>query len=277
MIGALFALSAYGLALVWGVMNVKNLAQGDFVIAGGYVSWWLAQHGLPPLLGVPVAFVVLWGIGYVVYRTVISRVIERRPVHLAAGHVRPRDHDRADPEPAVRLRHAERAVAVRHAVFLRRFHRRTDRQAARRADRGGSRRRRHRVHEDQPHGAGDPRHRAGRPRGPGARHRHREGLCLHLFAQRGDLRRSRGDYRDGLGHPAVLRDHPLGAFLRHRDRRRARQPAGSHRRRARHRRTGAIRRARLRHRLPAGDRGHAAPHRALRAPAAAAPVRKSLQ
>lgn len=77
MIGALFALSAYGLALVWGVMNVKNLAQGDFVIAGGYVAWWLAQHGLPALLGVPVAFVVLWGIGYVVYRTVISRVIER--------------------------------------------------------------------------------------------------------------------------------------------------------------------------------------------------------
>ena len=32
MIGALFALAAYGLALVWGVMNVKNLAQGDFVI-----------------------------------------------------------------------------------------------------------------------------------------------------------------------------------------------------------------------------------------------------
>ena len=35
MIGALFALAAYGLALVWGVMNVKNLAQGDFVITGG--------------------------------------------------------------------------------------------------------------------------------------------------------------------------------------------------------------------------------------------------
>ena len=28
MIGAVFALAAYGLALVWGVMNVKNLAQG---------------------------------------------------------------------------------------------------------------------------------------------------------------------------------------------------------------------------------------------------------
>ena len=53
MIGALFALAAYGLALVWGVMNVKNLAQGDFVIAGGYVSWWLVQNGFPALLGVP--------------------------------------------------------------------------------------------------------------------------------------------------------------------------------------------------------------------------------
>jgi len=36
-VGAIFALMAYGLALVWGVMNIKNLAQGDFVIMGGYI------------------------------------------------------------------------------------------------------------------------------------------------------------------------------------------------------------------------------------------------
>ncbi len=77
MIGALFVLVAYGLALVWGVMNVKNLAQGDFVISGGYVSWWLVQQGFPALLGVPVAFIVMWGIGWVIYKLVISRVIER--------------------------------------------------------------------------------------------------------------------------------------------------------------------------------------------------------
>jgi len=77
MIGALFALAAYGLALVWGVMNVKNLAQGDFVIAGGYIAWWLAGLGLPPLLGVPAAFIFMWGIGWVCYKLVISRVIER--------------------------------------------------------------------------------------------------------------------------------------------------------------------------------------------------------
>lgn len=77
MIGALFALAAYGLALVWGVMNVKNLAQGDFVIAGGYIAWWLAGLGVPALLGVPLAFAVMWVIGWIIYKLVITRVIER--------------------------------------------------------------------------------------------------------------------------------------------------------------------------------------------------------
>ncbi len=87
MIGALFALAAYGLALVWGVMNVKNLAQGDFVIAGGYTSWflvktgWLQSIGLSDnavaLIGVPVALVVMAGIGWVCYKLIITRVIER--------------------------------------------------------------------------------------------------------------------------------------------------------------------------------------------------------
>jgi branched-chain amino acid transport system permease protein len=45
-VGAVFALSAYGLALVWGVMNVKNLAQGDFVIMGGYVAFSLYKLGI---------------------------------------------------------------------------------------------------------------------------------------------------------------------------------------------------------------------------------------
>ena len=60
MIGALFALAAYGLALVWGVMNVKNLAQGDFVIGGGYISWWLVKTiGIHPFLGIPVAAIAM--------------------------------------------------------------------------------------------------------------------------------------------------------------------------------------------------------------------------
>lgn len=77
LIGSIFALAAYGLALVWGVMNVKNLAQGDFIMLGGYITWSLGRHGFNPLIGVPVAFVLLWGFGWVVYRLVISKVITR--------------------------------------------------------------------------------------------------------------------------------------------------------------------------------------------------------
>ena len=74
-IGAIFALAAYGLALVWGVMNVKNLAQGDFVIMGGYIAWYLSTWGIHPILGLPLAIVIMFGFGWVVYITIISRVI----------------------------------------------------------------------------------------------------------------------------------------------------------------------------------------------------------
>ncbi len=77
LIGAIFALAAYGLALVWGVMNVKNLAQGDFVIMGGYIAYALQQQGIHPIFGLPVAIIVMFAFGWVVYVLVIRRVIER--------------------------------------------------------------------------------------------------------------------------------------------------------------------------------------------------------
>jgi len=77
LIGAIFALSAYGLALVWGVMNVKNLAQGVFVMAGGYICWWLWGLGLHPVLGLVAASAVMWGVGWVVFKTVIRLVLDR--------------------------------------------------------------------------------------------------------------------------------------------------------------------------------------------------------
>ncbi|MDJ0607797.1 MAG: branched-chain amino acid ABC transporter permease [Kiloniellales bacterium] len=76
-IGAIFALAAYGLALVWGVMNVKNLAQGDFVIMGGYIAVSMANAGIHPILALPVAIVVMFVFGWIVYRLVIARVIGR--------------------------------------------------------------------------------------------------------------------------------------------------------------------------------------------------------
>jgi branched-chain amino acid transport system permease protein len=76
-IGATYVLAAYGMALVWGVMNLKNLAQGDFVILGGYVAITLADAGLHPLLGMPVAIVVMYGYGWLAYHLVVRRIVDR--------------------------------------------------------------------------------------------------------------------------------------------------------------------------------------------------------
>ena len=74
-IGAIFALAAYGLALVWGVMNVKNLVQGEFVIMGGYFAWYMGNMGIHPILALPVAFIGMFAFGWVIYRVIIARVI----------------------------------------------------------------------------------------------------------------------------------------------------------------------------------------------------------
>ncbi len=75
LIGSVFALIAYGLALVWGVMNVKNLAQGPMVIAGGYVCWWLATLGVHPLIGIFGSIAVLWALSWLIFRFIVSKVL----------------------------------------------------------------------------------------------------------------------------------------------------------------------------------------------------------
>lgn len=77
LIGAVFALAAYGLALVWGVMNIINVCQGEFVMLGGYVALYVARAGLSPFLGIPAAMIVLFIVGLLAYRLVIFRIVER--------------------------------------------------------------------------------------------------------------------------------------------------------------------------------------------------------
>jgi branched-chain amino acid transport system permease protein len=77
LVGALFALAAYGMGLVWGVMRIINIAQGEFVMLGGYVVVYAADLGVPPLAAVPIAALVLYVLGWLLYRAVIFRVVHR--------------------------------------------------------------------------------------------------------------------------------------------------------------------------------------------------------
>jgi len=78
LIGAILAMPAYGMALVWGVMNIINVCQGEYVLLGGFITFLLVhQFGISPLYGIPVAFVALFIVGWILYRIVIFRIVDR--------------------------------------------------------------------------------------------------------------------------------------------------------------------------------------------------------
>ena len=68
LLGILFALIAYGMALQWGVMNIINIAQGDLVILGGYIAYFMYLYGIHPAWGVIVAPVVMYFVGIAIYK-----------------------------------------------------------------------------------------------------------------------------------------------------------------------------------------------------------------
>jgi len=74
--GGLLALVAVGFSLVWGVMNVVNLAHGAFVITGAYVAWEINRAvGLDPFLAMIPTAVVLFALGYVIQRGLVNLVV----------------------------------------------------------------------------------------------------------------------------------------------------------------------------------------------------------
>ncbi len=74
--GGILALVALGFSLVYGIMNIINLAHGAFIMLGGYVTWQLfTSFHVDPILSVPFTIVVMFGFGYLVQRWVINRVV----------------------------------------------------------------------------------------------------------------------------------------------------------------------------------------------------------
>lgn len=76
--GGVYALMAAGLTLIFGVMDIINIAQGIFVIVGAYLSYVLWLHlGLDPFLGlvitIPALFVLGVGIEWAFIRRLGSR------------------------------------------------------------------------------------------------------------------------------------------------------------------------------------------------------------
>jgi branched-chain amino acid transport system permease protein len=74
--GGILAVAALGFSLVWGILNIINLAHGAFVMVGAYIAWQLfSSFHLDPFLSVPIAFALMFVFGYGLQRGLINQVI----------------------------------------------------------------------------------------------------------------------------------------------------------------------------------------------------------
>lgn len=79
--GGIYALGAFGLSIIFGVLRVLNVAHGDFLMLGGMLTYWLyTAWGLPPFAAVVAVFPVFFVGGLVVERGLI-RPIAGMPHH----------------------------------------------------------------------------------------------------------------------------------------------------------------------------------------------------
>ncbi len=77
----LYAVMSYGLALIYGVLKIINLANAGVLMLGAYATWWMwsAWHVDPllaPLIVIPVFFVF----GVAIERTLVARVLGQDPI-----------------------------------------------------------------------------------------------------------------------------------------------------------------------------------------------------
>ncbi len=75
-IGVFYALSALGLAIIFGVLRIVNFAHGELYMAGGFAYYVLVSLlGVPPIAAVPLAAALLFAFGMAIEATII------RPIH----------------------------------------------------------------------------------------------------------------------------------------------------------------------------------------------------
>lgn len=76
LVGGLYGLGAVGLSLVFGVLRMLNVAHGELIMIGGYVSFWLfTLWGVDPFASILIAGPVLFVVGAILYRLLFSPLI----------------------------------------------------------------------------------------------------------------------------------------------------------------------------------------------------------
>jgi branched-chain amino acid transport system permease protein len=75
LMGGIYALVAVGLSLQYGVARVLNIAHGEFIMVGAFITWSLYTiAGINPLVSLVICGPTVFIIGYILYRVVFTRL-----------------------------------------------------------------------------------------------------------------------------------------------------------------------------------------------------------
>jgi branched-chain amino acid transport system permease protein len=74
LLGGFYALLASGLALMFGVMRIINLAHGDLAVVGAFLAWVLVDHtDVSPFVALVPVLIAMYAVGYALQRGMLER------------------------------------------------------------------------------------------------------------------------------------------------------------------------------------------------------------
>ncbi len=76
LLGGLYGIMAIGMSLIWGVMNIVNIAHGALIMLGAYLTFWMfTLWGWDPFLSLPVTIAALFVYGYFLQRFLLNLIV----------------------------------------------------------------------------------------------------------------------------------------------------------------------------------------------------------
>jgi len=77
-IASIFFVAAIGLTIIYGTANVINMAHGEFIMLGAYSVYTMQNYvGIPYFLCIPIAFIIVAAIGFVIEKLLIRHLYDR--------------------------------------------------------------------------------------------------------------------------------------------------------------------------------------------------------
>lgn len=78
LLGGLYATTALGFSMIFGVMGLMNVVHGELLVLGAYLSFFITRSlGIDPLLATLIVAVILFSLGYVLQMFVFNPVMDR--------------------------------------------------------------------------------------------------------------------------------------------------------------------------------------------------------